>query len=75
MYKEINFRNIGKNVRARRLNNIRRGKPLTQEQLAYNIEVTTQTVINLELSRVEPKLSILNKLAKFFNCRVEELFY
>lgn len=75
MYKDINLDNIGKNVRARRLNVIRQGKPLTQEQLAHNIEVTTGTIINLELSRVEPKLSILNKIAKFFNCRVEELFY
>lgn len=48
---------------------------LTQEQLAEQLEVSRQTVIAIESNRYLPSLPLAFKLAKLFNCRIEELFF
>ena len=47
---------------------------LRQEDLAAEIGVTRQTVISIEAGRREPSLGLAFKLAKVFNCSLEELF-
>ena len=47
---------------------------LRQEDLAESLNVTRQTVNAIELGKHDPSLKLAFKLAKVFNCRVEELF-
>lgn len=47
---------------------------LTQEELANKVGVTRLTIISLEKRRYEPSVGLALKLAKVFNCTVEELF-
>jgi putative transcriptional regulator len=47
---------------------------LTQEQLARAIDVTRQTINSIERERYDPSLELAFKLARYFDCRIEELF-
>ncbi len=47
---------------------------LRQEDLAAELGVTRQTVNAIELGKHDPSLRLAFKLAKSFNCRVEDLF-
>lgn len=58
-------------------NNLRKFREkhaLTQEMLARKVGVTRQTVISIERERYTPSLELSLKLAKLFDCRVEDLF-
>ena len=47
---------------------------LRQDDLAKDIGVTRQTIIGVESGRVNPSLIVVFKLARVFNCRIEDLF-
>lgn len=47
---------------------------LRQEDLAESLNVTRQTVNAIELGKHDPSLRLAFKMAKIFNCRVEDLF-
>ena len=47
---------------------------MTQQELADRTEVTRQTIIALEAGKYTPSLALAFRLAKVFNCRVEDVF-
>lgn len=48
-------------------------KELTQEQLAKEIGLSVRQITSYEQGVRQPKLDTLKKLAKFFDCTIEEL--
>ncbi len=48
---------------------------LSQEQLARAVGVTRQTIIAIEKSRFVPSTLLALRLARFFTCRVEDIFF
>jgi len=58
-------------------NNIKKYRKLLklrQEDLAESLNVTRQTINAIELGKHDPSLKLAFKLAKIFNCRIEDLF-
>lgn len=47
---------------------------MTQEQLAEIVGVSRQTIISLESFKYNPSLALAHKLAKAFECTIEDLF-
>ena len=57
-----------------RIQELRKRKKLSQEELAEKLEVTRQTIISLEKGRYNASLLLAHKSASFFNLRIEEVF-
>ena len=57
-----------------RLEEIRRAKGITQEELANALEVSRQTVGSLENGRYNPSIILAFKIARFFEVSIEEIF-
>lgn len=47
---------------------------LTQQELADEVGVSRQTIYAIEHSKYDPSLTLAFKLARCFDCAVEELF-
>jgi len=56
------------------IKNHRRLFKLRQEDLAKELGITRQTINAIENGRSDPSLSLAFKLAKTFNCKIEDLF-
>ena len=46
----------------------------TQEELAKQIDVSRQTIYAIESGKFNPSVKLALRLAKFFDCRVEDIF-
>ena len=57
-----------------RLEEIRKAKGITQEELANALEVSRQTVGSLENGRYNPYIILAFKIARFFDVSIEEVF-
>ena len=57
-----------------KLEELRKNKGLSQEQLAENVLVSRQTIISLEKGRYNPSLDLAFRLSKFFNVPIEDIF-
>ena len=57
-----------------KLEELRKNKGLSQEQLAENVLVSRQTIISLEKGRYNPSLDLAFRLSKFFNAPIEDIF-
>ncbi|GAA0863942.1 MULTISPECIES: helix-turn-helix transcriptional regulator [Peptostreptococcaceae] len=57
-----------------RLEEIRKQKKVTQEELANALEVTRQTIGSLENGRYNPSIILAFKIARYFNMSIEEIF-
>lgn len=57
-----------------RLEEIRKAKGITQEELANALEVSRQTVGSLENRRYNPSIILAFKIARFFEVSIEEVF-
>ena len=57
-----------------RLEEIRKAKEITQEELANALEVSRQTVGSLENGRYNPSIIWAFKIARFFDISIEEVF-
>ena len=57
-----------------RLEEIRKAKGITQEELANALEVSRQTVGSLENGRYNPSIILAFKIARFFEVPIEEVF-
>ena len=57
-----------------RLEELRRERGITQEELADAVEVTRQTIISLENGRYNASLLLAHKIAKCFGSSIEEIF-
>jgi DNA-binding protein len=56
------------------LEQIRKEKGITQEELASVLEVSRQTVGSLENGRYNPSIILAFKIAKFFELKIEDIF-
>ena len=57
-----------------KLEELRKNKGLSQEQLAENVLVSRQTIISREKGRYNPSLDLAFRLSKFFNAPIEDIF-
>ena len=57
-----------------RLEEIRKAKGITKEELANALEVSRQTVGSLENGRYNPSIILAFKIARFFDVSIEEVF-
>nr|WP_057805515.1 helix-turn-helix transcriptional regulator [Pediococcus ethanolidurans] len=47
----------------------------TQAELASRLHISRQAVISIEKYKYMPSLELTFKIAKVFNCTIEEVFY
>ncbi len=52
----------------------RTGRKLTQEQLAEQIDMTTETVSNIERGRTLPEMATLDRLSRILEIPLREFF-
>ncbi len=57
-----------------RLEEIRKEKGITQEELASILEVSRQTIGSLENGRYNPSILLAFKIARYFNLTIEDIF-
>jgi putative transcriptional regulator len=57
-----------------RIEELRRGRGVLQEELADACEVSRQTIGSLENGRYNPSITLAFKLARFFGMSIEEVF-
>ena len=57
-----------------KLKELRSNSGITQEQLAEHLGVSRQTVISIESGRYNPSIILAYKMARLFNCSIEEVF-
>ena len=57
-----------------RLEEIRKEKGITQEELANALELSRQTVGSLENGRYNPSIILAFKIANYFDLTIEEIF-
>ncbi|PIP86452.1 transcriptional regulator [Candidatus Campbellbacteria bacterium CG11_big_fil_rev_8_21_14_0_20_44_21] len=57
-----------------KVENLRKEKGLTQENLARFVGVTRQTIIAIEKGNYTPSLLLALKISGFFKRKVEEIF-
>lgn len=48
---------------------------MTQQELANHLNISRQTVIAVEKGKFNPSVIMALKMARTFNCSVEDLFY
>lgn len=57
-----------------RLEEIRKGRGITQEELAVALEVSRQTIGSLENGRYNPSILLAFKIARYFDMKIEDIF-
>lgn len=57
-----------------KLEELRKSRKITQEELAAALEVSRQTVGSLESGRYNPSIVLAFKIAKFFDLKIEDVF-
>lgn len=57
-----------------RLEEIRKNRGVTQEELAAALEVSRQTIGSLENGRYNPSILLAFKIARYFQMTIEEIF-
>ena len=63
---------IKNNLAALRLK--KNGTGITKATLAHNISVHRSFITRIEQGKVKPSLITAHKIAKFFNCQIEDVF-
>ena len=57
-----------------RLEELRRGRGIKQEELAEALEVSRQTIGSLENGRYNPSILLAFKISRYFGLPIEEIF-
>lgn len=57
-----------------RIQELRKEKRITQNELADAVEVTRQTIISLENGKYKASLVLAHKIAQYFDAKIEEIF-
>lgn len=57
-----------------RLEELRKERAITQEELADVLEVSRQTISSLENGRYNPSILLAFRIARFFGSSIEEIF-
>ncbi|PEG28157.1 transcriptional regulator [Clostridium neonatale] len=56
------------------MNELRKLRKITQEELAESVKITRQTIISIENGNYNASLILLHKITKFFELSIEEVF-
>ena len=56
------------------LEEIRKQRNITQEELATILEVSRQTISSLESGRYNPSIMLAFKIARYFDMSIEDIF-
>ena len=57
-----------------KLEEIRKARGITQEELSLILEVSRQTISSLEKGRYNPSIMLAFKIARYFNLSIEDIF-
>ncbi|OSA90222.1 UNVERIFIED_ORG: transcriptional regulator [Clostridium botulinum] len=57
-----------------RIQEFRKAKKVTQNELADAVDVTRQTIISIESGKYKASLILAHKIAQFFEVSIEEIF-
>lgn len=57
-----------------KMEEIRKSRGITQEQLAAALSVSRQTIGSLENGRYNPSIILAFKIARYFNLSIEDIF-
>lgn len=57
-----------------RVRKLRNERNMTQEQLSKRVGVSRQSIVAIETGKYDPSLTLAFKLAKEFNCAIEDVF-
>ena len=57
-----------------RIQELRRGRRIRQEDLAEAVGVTRQTIISLENGRYNASLGLAHRIVRYFGQSIEEIF-
>ena len=57
-----------------RIEEIRKGRGIRQEELAKSMGVSRQTISSLENGRYNPSILLAYRIAKYFGMTIEEVF-
>jgi putative transcriptional regulator len=57
-----------------KLEEIRKQRSITQDELAAVLEVSRQTICSLENGRYNPSIILAFKIARYFEMSIEEIF-
>lgn len=57
-----------------RIEEIRKGRGIRQEEFAKALGVSRQTISSLETGRYNPSISLAHKIALYFGMTIEEVF-
>ncbi len=57
-----------------RIQELRKRRKVTQNELADAVDVTRQTIISLESGKYNASLVLAHKIAQYFNISIEEMF-
>ena len=73
--KELLYQNrqmiLENNLKIKRFNK----NQLTQEELAARVNVSRQTIHAIENGKFNPSVKLALRIAQFFDCKVEDIFY
>ncbi len=65
---------IGGDELNNRIKELRKERKITQDELAYAVSVTRQTIISLENGKYNASLQLAHKIARHFGMSIEEIF-
>ena len=66
---------IGKVVRVNtKIRELRKERKISQEQLAFAVGTTRQTITSIEVGKYTASLALAYKLARYFGLTIEEVF-
>ena len=57
-----------------RLEELRKARNISQEELAAELEVSRQTIGSLERGRYNPSILLAFKIARYFDLTIEDIF-
>ena len=57
-----------------RLEALRKSRGIRQEELAYELEVSRQTISSLEKGKYNPSILLAFKIARYFGMSIEDIF-
>ena len=57
-----------------RIEEIRKGRGIRQEEFAKALGVSRQTISSLETGRYNPSIFLAHKIARYFGMTIEEVF-
>ena len=57
-----------------KIQELRKARKVTQQELADALSVTRQTIISLENGKYNASLTLVHKAAQYFDMTIEELF-